>query len=109
MVQWDPRVPTIGTLCVTVGAKGSHCCAAIACDHISARMTQDATVTLDLSSAAVTYVMWHEDHLWHVSVLQRIQLNNFVSFCDRSGRTVHLHSFGQFLSILISDEVTCLQ
>jgi hypothetical protein len=27
-------------------------------------------------SAAMTYVTWRKEHLWHVSVLQRVDLSN---------------------------------
>jgi hypothetical protein len=49
-------------------------------DDISARMTWDATVTLDQIYAATTYVMWFEKHLWNVIVLQRVHLSSFVVF-----------------------------
>jgi hypothetical protein len=29
-------------------------------------------------SASTTYMMWHEEHLWNVSLLQRVHLYNFV-------------------------------
>jgi hypothetical protein len=37
----------------------------------SARMTLGTTVT---------YVMLHEEHLWEVSVLQRVHLSNLVTY-----------------------------
>jgi hypothetical protein len=37
---------------------GTYCCSRMTSDDISARMA---------------YVMWHEEHLWNVSVLQRVQ------------------------------------
>jgi hypothetical protein len=51
----------------------------MAWDHISAGMTQEATITSDRICAETTYVMWH---LWNVSVLQRI-LHNLVMTCER--------------------------
>jgi hypothetical protein len=36
-----------------------------------------AAMTLD-HSATMTYVMWHQEHLWNVSILQRVHLSNLV-------------------------------
>jgi hypothetical protein len=36
------------------------------------------TMALDHINAAMTYVMWHEEHLWNVSVLQRADLSTLV-------------------------------
>jgi hypothetical protein len=41
-------------------------------NHISARMAREVTMTSDHIRAATTYVMWPEEHLWYVSVLQRV-------------------------------------
>jgi hypothetical protein len=43
---------------------------------ISAEMAQDATITSDRIIATATYEMWSEEHLWNVSVLQRVHLSN---------------------------------
>jgi hypothetical protein len=54
-------------------------------DHNIATMTQDTVVAFDKSVAffipMVTLLMsmpmmWHEEHLWNVSVLQREHLSN---------------------------------
>jgi hypothetical protein len=42
----------------------------------SARMTKDTAVTMGHIIAATTYVMWHEEHLFNVIVLQRVHLSN---------------------------------
>jgi hypothetical protein len=39
-------------------------------------MTYDAT-TSD-QSVTMTYVMWHEEHLWNVSIVQRVHLSSLV-------------------------------
>jgi hypothetical protein len=44
----------------------------------SARMTWDATMNRDYISAKTTYVMWREESLWDVGVLQSIYLSNSV-------------------------------
>jgi hypothetical protein len=44
----------------------------------SARMTFDAAMTSDHISARTTYVMWREEHLWNVTILQRVHLSNVV-------------------------------
>jgi hypothetical protein len=54
----------------------------MAWDCISARMTQDATITSDHISTKTTYVMWREEHLWNVSVLERVHLSN-LRFSNR--------------------------
>jgi hypothetical protein len=36
------------------------------------------TVTSDHISATLTYVMWREERLWNVSVLQRVHLSSRV-------------------------------
>jgi hypothetical protein len=44
---------------------GTHCCATMVSDHISATMT---------------YEMWREVYLWHVNVFQRKHISNPVIF-----------------------------
>jgi hypothetical protein len=71
---------------------GRHCCATIITAH-SARMAEDATMTLrkisarmtketimsrDHISARTTCVMWYEERLWNAGVLQRVRLSNLV-------------------------------
>lgn len=51
---------------------GTHCCATMIWDHISARMTSAATLTLDHINAITTYVMWYEEHIWNASLLQTV-------------------------------------
>jgi hypothetical protein len=51
-------------------------CATMASDRISARITWGET----MPGATVTYVMWREEHLWDVSVLQRANISNPVNF-----------------------------
>jgi hypothetical protein len=51
LVRYDQR-PLLG-----------HCCATVALHHISATMT---------------YMLWHEEHLWNASVLQRVQISNLI-------------------------------
>jgi hypothetical protein len=35
-------------------------------------------MTLD-HSATITYMMWCEEHIWNVSILQRVHLSNHVN------------------------------
>jgi hypothetical protein len=37
-------------------------------------------MALDYVSATVTHVMWLEERVWNVSVLQRVHPSNLVSF-----------------------------
>jgi hypothetical protein len=37
-----------------------------------------ATLTSDHIGATITYMMWCEEHLWNVSVLERVHLYNLV-------------------------------
>jgi hypothetical protein len=46
----------------------------------SARVTKDATLTSHHNSGTATYMMWREEHLWNVSVLQRVHLSS-LSWC----------------------------
>jgi hypothetical protein len=55
---------------------GIRCCATIAWDNISTRMTLRATMTSDHISTT-TYAMWRE-HLWNISALQWVQLSSRV-------------------------------
>jgi hypothetical protein len=86
--QWNPNVPIVGT----------HCCAAMTWDDMctrmscdasmfwnlkSARMTQDTTVTSDHVSATTTYVTWRE-HVWKVSVLQRVHFFSILCLLHRA-------------------------
>jgi hypothetical protein len=54
-------------------------------DHISESLTEDivatrcSTMTLDGINSAITYVIWHEEHLCNVSVLGRVHLSDIVS------------------------------
>jgi hypothetical protein len=32
----------------------------------------------DRTSTTMTYVMWREEYLWNVSILQRIHLSNLI-------------------------------
>jgi hypothetical protein len=41
-------------------------------------MTQGAMIDLGCISASMAYVLWHEEHLWNVGVLQRAHLSNLV-------------------------------
>jgi hypothetical protein len=59
----------------------------VALDHISATITFDTVVAFFSIVAFVIPLvtlllsmpmMWHEEHLWNVSVLQRVQLSNLV-------------------------------
>jgi hypothetical protein len=43
-------------------------------------MTRGATMPLDDISATMTHVMWCEEYLWNVSVLQRVHFSNLVVF-----------------------------
>jgi hypothetical protein len=43
-------------------------------------MAEDARMTSDRISATTTYVMQREEHLWNVSVLQRVHLPNLVFY-----------------------------
>jgi hypothetical protein len=61
-------------------------------DHITARMTQlwrGITLvqkwpkTPELISATAIYVMWREEHLWNVIVLQRVYDSSFVWYTNR--------------------------
>jgi hypothetical protein len=57
---------------------GTRCCATMASGHINAKITKDATMIQDHISATITYVMWREENLRNVSVLQRVHLSNLV-------------------------------
>jgi hypothetical protein len=96
------RGSIIGTQLLKTISKVSHCCATVGhqcilvqerpnvivwkrCTrvtwhYISAWMTQDARLV---------YLMWREEHLWNVGVLQRVQLSGFVL----SGDKLILHRF----------------
>jgi hypothetical protein len=52
--------------------------AAVVWGHISARVTLDAVMTSDRSSATTTYAMLREEHLWNISILQRVHIPNLV-------------------------------
>jgi hypothetical protein len=58
---------------------GTHCCTTVTLDFIGARMAKGATMPSDHIIASVTCVMWPEEHLWNVSVLQRIHLFSLVN------------------------------
>jgi hypothetical protein len=45
-------------------------------------MAEDATVASDHISATTTYVVWGEERLWNVSVLQRAHLSSLVIYFD---------------------------
>jgi hypothetical protein len=49
-----------------------HCCT-IETEAVGA---QCATMTLDDSSATITYVWWCEEHFWNVSELQTVHVSN---------------------------------
>jgi hypothetical protein len=55
-----------------------HCCTSMTGDRIRSRMTLGATVTSGRISATTTYVMWRQEYLWNVSVVQRVRLPNLV-------------------------------
>jgi hypothetical protein len=71
-----------------------HCCARRIWARISTRMAEDATMTYIISarmnleakvnrdhiSARTTCVMWPEERLWNVGVLQRVRLFKLVAF-----------------------------
>jgi hypothetical protein len=59
---------------------GTHCCATTTSDHISERITYGVRLTPDRISASMIYVMWREEHLWNVSVLQRVHI--FILVCQ---------------------------
>jgi hypothetical protein len=46
-------------------------------------MTQDVSITSDHINGTTIYVVWRE-HLWNVSVLQRVHLSNLVKSSDYS-------------------------
>jgi hypothetical protein len=39
---------------------------------------RDAAMTADNISETTTYVMWREEHLWNVNVLQRVHFSKLV-------------------------------
>jgi hypothetical protein len=49
-----------------------RCCETMVWDQSSTRMAWDATVTSDDTIATTTYVIWREEHLRDVGVLQRL-------------------------------------
>jgi hypothetical protein len=60
-----------GHSCATMGRQvivGTHCCASVIYDN-DFRRNQD----LD-NSTTMTYVMWREERLWNVGILQRVHL-----------------------------------
>jgi hypothetical protein len=57
-------------------------------EHISARMTQDATMISDHISSTMIYVMWREEHLWNVSVLWRTPLECQCALKNTFGMSV---------------------
>jgi hypothetical protein len=50
-------------------------------------------MTLDHISATMTYMMWCEEHLWNVILLQRLHLSNLVGAMQYLNR---LSKYGQF-------------
>lgn len=50
----------------------------------------NATMTLH-HSASMTYMMWCQEHIWNVSVLQKVQLFKFVK-CKVCGEDGHLNN-----------------
>jgi hypothetical protein len=49
-------------------------------DTISARMTQDSTITQDNINATTTYIVWLEERLWNFGVvLHRVRIFNLSS------------------------------
>jgi hypothetical protein len=56
-----------------------------------ARMTYGPTIRSDRISATTPYMMGCEEHLWEVSVLQRVQLSNFVIRHDYRRYQVNWH------------------
>jgi hypothetical protein len=53
----------------------------IAPKHISAAVTYGATMLSDHIIATITEVIWSEEHLWNVSVLQRVHISDLVMLC----------------------------
>jgi hypothetical protein len=47
-----------------------------------------STVTLDENTVTMTYVMWHEERLWNISLLQEEHLSMF-GMCSISTAQVH--------------------
>jgi hypothetical protein len=78
------REETVGTYCYKtiildhISARMAEG-AVMTCDHISARMTCYSTMPSGHISAIMTNVMWHEERLWNVSVLQRVHRSNLVA------------------------------
>jgi hypothetical protein len=58
-----PEAPLLEHVQQWEGHCWNTCCTTMASDHISARMT---------------YMIWHEGHLWNVNVLQRVHLSSLV-------------------------------
>jgi hypothetical protein len=48
-------------------------------NNISAAMIWDVTINRNHVSATTTYVIWREERLWNVRVLQRVRLSNLVT------------------------------
>jgi hypothetical protein len=78
--QWDWRSHCCKTLVQELPKVIVQSCATMVWNHISARMTKYARVTMDNISTTVTYILWHEEHLWNVSILQRVHLSSFFLY-----------------------------
>jgi hypothetical protein len=96
---WGPRC------CTTIGSKDCNCCTAMG-TWITLVQEQHKIIVEDIivqqwpgitfmqgwpktqqwpqitrvHNSTMTYVLWCEEHLWNVSVLQRIHLSNLVIF-----------------------------
>jgi hypothetical protein len=74
---WSPSFLTMGPRIALLQERpkviaGRHFSATVAWDHISARMTYGARMTLHHKSSKTTYVMWRQQYVWDVSVLRRV-------------------------------------
>jgi hypothetical protein len=45
-------------------------------------------MTWEHSGATTTYVMWREEHLWDVGVLQRVKPSNVIDTEENVGREI---------------------
>jgi hypothetical protein len=49
-----------------------------------------------------TPVIWREEHLWNVSVLQRVHLSDLVINYEIPSKPTHLDELGRFIALLTS-------
>jgi hypothetical protein len=76
-INWNPIV---GNHCATMRSKDIHCNPLLCSNNLESQGKNGLRRNNDLWShcATTTYVIWREEHLWNVCVLQRVHLSNLV-------------------------------